>query len=277
VSTYAIGDIQGCYRELQALLERIAFEPSRDRLWFAGDLVNRGPASLEVLRFVESLGEGAVTVLGNHDLHLLALWRDRQRHSKESDTLQAILEAPDRDRLLEWLRHRPLLHMDAGLGHLLVHAGLSPQWDMATAAACAGELEAVLRGASFETFLEHMYGNKPRRWSPQLGGWERLRYSVNCFTRLRYCAPDGTLEFGQKGPLGTQEPPYIPWFQVPGRPDPGLTVVFGHWSALGLYRGDGVCALDTGCLWGGALTALRLEDGELFSVGCDGALHVDAV
>ena len=262
MATYAIGDIQGCYRELQQLLERIDFQPGRDRLWFAGDLVNRGPASLEVLRFIKNLGEDAVTVLGNHDLHLLAVWQNKHRHLKSNDTLRPILAADDRDELLHWLRGRPLMHDDAELGYSLVHAGLPPQWDRETALRCAGEVEEILQGAEFLGFLDHMYGNEPARWSSQLSGWARLRFSVNCFTRLRFCTADGTLDFREKGEPGSQATPLIPWFEVPGRRSAHMRIVFGHWSALGLYRGEGVYGIDTGCLWGDRLTALRLDSSE---------------
>lgn len=258
MATYAIGDVQGCYDQLQRLLEAVRFDPAADRLWFAGDLVNRGPRSLEVLRLVRDLGDRAVAVLGNHDLHLLAAWHDRGR-VKPGDSLEPILRAPDGEALIHWLRHRPLLHHDPALDYTLVHAGLSPQWDRQTAFACAAELHATLRGPDYETFLHHMYGNRPKRWSPDLTGWERLRYAVNCFTRLRFCDPDGTLELSQKGAPGEQPAPLVPWFQVPGRRNRDLRILFGHWSTLGLYRGDGVVALDTGCLWGGRLTALRLD------------------
>lgn len=275
MATYAIGDIQGCFDELQALLERIRFDPAKDRLWFTGDLVNRGPKSLEVLRFVRGLGAAATTVLGNHDLHLLAIWRHRDR-LKRSDTLTPILTAADGDELLHWLRTQPLLHHEPALGAVMVHAGLSPQWDLATAKACAAEVETVLRGEGFEAFLERMYGNLPDRWLPELAGWERLRYSVNCFTRLRYCARDGRLEFEHKGRPGSQDPEFMPWFEVPGRRHAGeADILFGHWSTLGFFRGAGVRALDTGCLWGGTLTALRLEDDAVAHLPCPGARRPD--
>lgn len=267
MATYAIGDIQGCYDQLQALLEKVAFDPADDRLWLTGDLVNRGPRSLEVLRFVRNLGERAVTVLGNHDLHLLAVWQHRDR-LKRSDSLEPVLAAPDGDELLHWLRRQPLMHDDPALGFAMVHAGLSPQWDLPTAMACAEEVNAVLRGDRFTDFLAHMYGNRPDRWSPTLTGWDRLRYAVNCFTRLRYCSADGRLEFRQKDAPGSQPAGYLPWFEVPGRRHAGREIIFGHWSTLGLYRGHGVRALDTGCLWGGALTALRLEDGAVLQIPC---------
>ncbi len=268
MSTYVIGDIQGCYDELQALLERVAFDPVTDRLWFAGDLVNRGPRSLEVLRFVRDLGDRAVTVLGNHDLHLLAIWQHRDR-LKRSDTLEPVLEAPDGDDVLQWLRCQPLMHYDAEFGCAMVHAGLSPDWDLQTALACARELETVLQGEQFTEFLAHMYGNRPDRWSEDLTGWDRLRYAVNCFTRLRYCSTDGRLEFRQKDAPGSQAPGFLPWFEMPARRT-DVEVIFGHWSTLGLYRGHGVRALDTGCLWGGTLTALRLEDDRVTQLPCPG-------
>ena len=270
MATYAIGDIQGCFDELQALLERFNFDPAADRLWFAGDLVNRGPKSLEVLRFVRGLGERAVAVLGNHDLHLLAVWQQKHRHFKSNDTIQNVIEAEDGEALLQWLRRRPLLHQDASLGYSMVHAGLPPQWDESTARACAREVEDVLRGPDFTEFLLHMYGNKPDQWSESLSGWERLRFAVNCFTRLRYCSLDGRLDFHQKGRPGDQPDHLIPWFQVPQRRNAAMRILFGHWSTLGLHQGDGVFALDTGCLWGGTLTALRLEDQALFSLDCPG-------
>lgn len=273
MATYAIGDIQGCHDDLQVLLEKLCFDPARDTLWFTGDLVNRGPKSLESLRFVKDLGDRAVTVLGNHDLHLLALWAGRQKDFKPTDTLRPILEAPDRDALLDWLRHRPLVHHDESLGFTLVHAGLPPQWDLETALACAAEVERTLQGADFPEFMNRMYGNEPRLWAEDLSGWDRLRFSVNCFTRLRYCTPEGELEFKQKGAPGTAKEPLVPWFQVKGRKSAGLRVVFGHWSTLGLHMRDGVYALDTGCLWGGTMTALRLDDPALpvVSVDCPGA------
>ncbi len=210
MSTYAIGDIQGCFEPLQALLEKVDFDPAHDRLWFTGDLVNRGPHSLETLRFVRDLGDAAVTVLGNHDLHLLAVWRDRQRHFKNNDTLGPIFEAHDGDELLEWLRHQPLMHHDAELGYSLLHAGLPPQWDIHQAQTHAREVEAVLRGERFEGFLEHMYGNQPAKWHDELEGWDRLRFIVNCFTRLRFCTAKGKLEFDSKGSPGSQDEKLLP-------------------------------------------------------------------
>ncbi len=271
MATYAIGDIQGCYDELQRLLEKLDFDPAVDRLWLTGDLVNRGPRSLEVLRLVKGLGERVVTVLGNHDLHLLALWQHRHHHFKSNDSLKEIFTAPDGDELLQWLRVQPLMHYDARIGMAMVHAGLPPQWDLELALSCAAEVEAVLRSEKFSEFLSHMYGNKPAHWSPHLSGWDRLRFIVNCLTRLRFCTTDGELDFKHKGsPNGRQEGKYQAWFRLPDRKSRNTPIVFGHWSTLGLHQADNVHAIDTGCLWGGTLTALHLETGALTSLPCAG-------
>ncbi|AGA91940.1 symmetrical bis(5'-nucleosyl)-tetraphosphatase [Thioflavicoccus mobilis 8321] len=258
MATYAFGDIQGCYDELRRLLDRLDFDPQHDKLWFAGDLVNRGPDSLKVLRFVKSLEDRAITVLGNHDLHLLALASGRVTRRDKGD-LDDVLAAPDRDELLDWLRHRPLIHHDSHKGFSLIHAGLPPQWDLAIARACAGEVEAVLRGPDCAELLAAMYGNEPRHWSPGLKGMDRLRFIVNCFTRLRYCDRDGGLMLDEKAPLGQQSPLALPWFQVPERATRNERILFGHWSTLGYRAGDNVWALDSGCLWGGHLTAIRVR------------------
>ena len=273
MAVFAIGDLQGCHDELMQLLERIRFDPAEDTLWFTGDLVNRGPRSLEVLRYVRELGKHAVCVLGNHDLHLLAVAAGTAR-SKSGDTLDAVLSAPDRDELLHWLRHRPLLHHDAALGYTLIHAGLPPQWDLGTAKACARELEAVLRGDGHHEFFRHMYGNEPRLWSPSLTGVERLRFIVNCYTRMRYCDAEGGLDLKVKGAPGSQSPGLLPWFEMPGRLSRELHILFGHWSTVGEIRDRNVHALDTGCVWGGRLTALRLDgddSGGWYCVDCAGA------
>ena len=270
MAVYAIGDVQGCFEELQSLLALIAFDPGRDRLWFAGDLVNRGPRSLETLRFVRNLGDHAITVLGNHDLHLLAADHD-SRFARPQDTLNAILEAPDRDDLMNWLRHRPLLHHDAGLDFTLIHAGLPPLWDLAVAQGCAAEVEAVLHGDTHGELLARMYGNEPDLWSENLRGWDRLRYITNCFTRLRYITPEGRLNLRDKGAPGSQTSGHLPWFAVPGRASVGLRILFGHWSTVGRVAEENIFPLDTGCLWGGQLTALRLEDRKWFRLPCAGA------
>lgn len=267
---YAIGDIQGCDAEFAALLERIEFDPARDRLWLTGDLVNRGPRSLEVLRRVQALGSAVTVVLGNHDLHLLALAANGGERSKPGDTLEAVLAAPDREELLEWLQQQPLLHHDAALGWTMVHAGLAPQWDLATAAACARELETALRSDhSARKLFAAMYGNRPDQWSDELAGLDRLRFITNCFTRLRFCDQQGRLDLKYKGTLAQAPPGLMPWFRAPGRRTSGLRILFGHWSALGFYQGEGVLGLDTGCVWGGKLTAVRLDqESNPISVPC---------
>lgn len=257
MAVYAVGDVQGCYAPLRALLSELHFDPKHDRLWFTGDLVNRGPQSLEVLRFVRDLGERAVCVLGNHDLHLLAVAAGTAAAGPH-DTLEPILNAPDRDELLAWLRTRRLLHHDSTLGYTLVHAGLLPAWDLTLAQGLAQEVEQQLRQTPQE-FFRNMYGDQPDRWGANLRGIERMRLVVNVFTRLRYCTVDGRMDLKHKGAPGTQPALLLPWFQVPGRQSRDLRIVFGHWSTLGIWRGDGVIGLDSGCLWGRELTAVRLD------------------
>lgn len=258
MAVYAIGDIQGCFDELQSLLRLIHFNPQHDRLWFAGDLVNRGPKSLETLRFIKDLGNRAASVLGNHDLHLIAAAHGYPI-SGDDHTLDAILNAPDRDELINWLRRQPLLHHDDTLGYTMIHAGLPPQWDLALARQCAQEVETCLRGDRITDFIEHMYGNKPRQWSDDLSGWKRLRFTVNCLTRLRFCDDQGRLKLKYKGPPGSQPPEYRPWFELPDRKSRHMNIVFGHWSTLGKRNDAGIFPLDTACLWGGKLTALRID------------------
>lgn len=273
MAVFAVGDVQGCYDELQRLLAQLRFDPQEDTLWFTGDLVNRGPKSLATLRFASSLGERAVCVLGNHDLHLLAVAQGAAPQ-RRSDTLEAVLAAPDREELLTWLRHRPLLHHDASLGYTLIHAGLPPQWDLPTAQGCAREVEEVLRGENHAEFFRRMYGDQPLVWSPALKGIERLRFIVNCFTRLRYVNAAGELDLASKGPPGSQRPGFLPWFEAPGRKSADLHIIFGHWSTLGEVWGHNVYPLDTGCVWGGRLCALRLDgddSGGWFCVDCSGA------
>lgn len=258
MAVYAIGDVQGCFAALQALLRKLAFNAEQDTLWFTGDLVNRGPQSAEVLRFVSSMGERAVSVLGNHDLHLLAVAHGTARQAR-ADSFADVLGAADREQLLAWLRQRPLLHHDAELGYTLVHAGLLPQWDLAQACAVAGEVENALRGPSYVDLLGHMYGDLPDQWDDTLSGWQRLRVVVNAFTRLRYCTVDGRMDLAPVGAPGSQPSHLMPWFHVPHRRTRNLNLVFGHWSTLGPWQGDGVIALDSGCLWGRSLTSVRLD------------------
>lgn len=260
MAVYAIGDVQGCDEEFSHLLTRLGFSASRDTLWLVGDLVNRGPRSLEVLRRVKALGSSAICVLGNHDLHLLALALSPSEPVKSKDTLQDILNAPDRDELLHWLRHRPMLHHDATLGYTMIHAGLPPQWDLSLAQACARELEAALRDEdSCGELFAHMYGDKPDRWSDDLRGTDRLRFITNCFTRLRFCQADGRLDLKFKGEVDSAPQHLMPWFRVPTRRSRDARIVCGHWSALGYHDADGVLAIDTGCVWGEKLCAVRLD------------------
>ncbi len=274
MAVYAIGDIQGCREPLERLLEAVAFDPSEDRIWFVGDLVNRGPDSLGVLRLVKrQLGEAAVTVLGNHDIHLLAVWSGHGR-LKSNDTLRAVLDADDGPELLEWLRRRPLMHLDAGLGYAMVHAGLPPGWSVDAARGYAEELERELRGDGFNDLMGHIYGNRPNEWSDDLSGYDRLRYITNAFTRMRFTDADGALQLRYKGAPEGAPDGYIPWFETRRRlrsvPDP-VTLVTGHWSRLGFHHQDGVLSIDTGCLWGGTLTAVRVDpegEGKRVSLLC---------
>jgi bis(5'-nucleosyl)-tetraphosphatase (symmetrical) len=266
MATYAVGDIQGCGVELRQLLEQMRFDPAQDKLWLVGDLVNRGPDSLQVLRFIKSLGDSAITVLGNHDLHLLAV-AEGAAELHHTDTLDEVLNAHDREELLAWLRSQRLLHAENG--YVLVHAGLLPQWSVEQAASLAREVESALRSPDYATFLERMYGNAPHGWDDELTGYKRLRVIVNAFTRMRICTPQGEMEFRFKGELEHVPEGYLPWYEVPKRKSRKDTVIFGHWSALGLKIESNIIALDTGCLWGGPMSAIRLEDRKLFQVACD--------
>lgn len=258
MTIYAVGDVQGCYDSLQRLVERLAFDPTRDRFWFTGDLVNRGGQSLETLRYIKGLGESAVAVLGNHDLHLVAeSVKPLERRQKNAD-LRRVLDAPDGEELVTWLRHRPLLHYDPELRFVMVHAGLSPQWNLERARGEADRVERELRDKDFKNVLLRMYGDKPGGWSRRLKGLDRTRATINVFTRLRFCDTQGQLNFDAKGAPGTQPPGYYPWFEVPGHKARDFRVVTGHWSALGRFEGMGVYGTDTGCVWGGSLTALKL-------------------
>jgi bis(5'-nucleosyl)-tetraphosphatase (symmetrical) len=267
VTRYAVGDLQGCDEELRALLGRLNFSADRDQLWFVGDLVNRGPASLATLRQVHALRDNAAVVLGNHDLHLLALacGADRRR---SSDTLDEVLAAPDREVLLEWLLTRPLAHAQGT--DLMVHAGVVPQWTVALTLTLAAEVGAALRRDPRALF-EHMYGNEPERWDERLAGAARLRFTINVLTRLRLCTADGRVELSVKGEPPPPPSPLRPWFLHAQRASRSARIIFGHWSALGLVQGHGVVGLDTGCVWGGALTALDLDsDGPPLALPCAG-------
>ena len=267
MATYAIGDIQGCFEALERMLELIEFEPTKDRLWFVGDLVNRGPDSLATLRFIKDLGDRAVTVLGNHDLHLITVAAGHARLHK-GDTVQDILDAPDREDLLHWLRTRKLMHAEDGW--TMVHAGLLPQWTLEQALALAAEVEAVLAGPDHLELLGAMYGNQPDAWHDDLTGYDRLRVIINAMTRLRLCTRSGQMDFKHKSAPRLLPAGYFPWYAVPGRASAGRYIVFGHWSTLGLHASDDVVALDSGCLWGNALSAMRLNDRKIFQIDCQG-------
>ncbi len=268
---YALGDLQGCHAEFVALLERLRFDPGRDRLWLTGDLVNRGPASLACLREVKCLGRAVTVVLGNHDLHLLALAFAPKTVKRRDPELEAVLEAPDAAELLEWLAARPLLHRDAALGWTLIHAGLPPQWTLRDAEACAREVERALRKDP-AAMLAEMYGDAPDRWTPGLAGADRLRFTVNCLTRLRFVDRKGRLLLAYKGSIADAPAGSLPWFRHPERATREDPLVFGHWSALGYLAEPGLRALDTGCVWGGSLTAVRLdEDAEPVHLPCRGS------
>jgi len=263
MATYAIGDVQGCLDELEALLATCAFDARRDRLWFVGDLVNRGPASLEVLRFVKQLGQCATVVLGNHDLHLLCV-AEGFATPRPDDTLGPVLAASDCGELLSWLRRCQLMHVEGKL--VLVHAGLLPQWTVAHALELAHEVENALRGSNYRELLANLYGGDPAEWNDSLAGADRVRVIVNAMTRMRFCTSDGKMEFRAKGGLQSAPPGYGAWFVAPRRMSADSTVICGHWSALGLRIEPGLFALDSGCIWGGALSAVRLEDRRLFQV-----------
>ncbi len=266
MSTYAIGDVQGCQERLHELLAHIHEKAPDAQLIFVGDLVNRGPHSLEALRQIRALGPRARVVLGNHDLHLLAVAQNiRKRH--RSDTLDEILSAPDREELIDWVRQQPLAIFDHD--HLFVHAGVLPQWTAQQAVELAGEVERVLRGPDWVDFLRQMYGNEPARWDDSLQGVDRLRCIVNALTRMRFCLPDGTMDLiSSKGGVESAPPGHIPWFDIAGRKTEDVTVVFGHWSALGLTMRPNLIGLDTGCLWGGKLSAVCLEDRSVIQMDC---------
>lgn len=265
MATIAIGDVQGCYDQLLRLLERAGFDERRDVLWFVGDLVNRGPQSLATVRFVKGLGKRAVTVLGNHDLNLLAV-AEGIRKPHRGDTDGDVLAAPDRDELLAWLRQRNMMHAENG--YAMVHAGLLPQWNISQALALAREVEEALSGPGYRQFLRDMYGNEPARWRDDLAGADRLRIIVNAMARMRLTNSDGVLELDYKLGLDGMPRGYVPWYDAPNRASRGTTIIFGHWAALGLLVREDVVCLDSGCVWGRALSALRLEDHRLFQLDC---------
>jgi bis(5'-nucleosyl)-tetraphosphatase (symmetrical) len=259
VAVYAIGDLQGCYDPFRELLDAIDFDPANDKLWLVGDLVNRGPKSLKTLRFVKSLGDSVTNVLGNHDLHLLALASGQVGNSRRFETLQKTLTANDRDELVDWLRQRPLAHFDKSLNSLLVHAGTHPKWTVKKTLARAAEVEQALQGDDYKHLLREMYGNTPRRWSGKLRGYKRLRFIINCLTRMRMLTHKGALNFAHIGSPFRARKTIVPWFDVEDAAWHGTRVVFGHWSALGLVVLPDYICLDTGCIWGRQLTAVRLD------------------
>lgn len=276
MALYLIGDVQGCDEPLQRLLDDIAFSPSRDTLVLLGDLVNRGPTSVEVLRRVQRYGGAAKTVLGNHDLHLLGVAQGARKLGRK-DTLHGVLEAPDREALLDWLRQQPMaLHRSVGSGDLLmVHAGVLPQWSVADTLVYAAEVESVLRGSAAGEFLHAMYGNEPAQWSDALSGHARLRAIVNALTRLRFCTADGVMEFETKDGAAAAPAGFMPWFDVPGRRTQAATIACGHWSTLGWLSRPDLMSIDTGCVWGGCLSAVRigatLAEREPIQVRCPAA------
>lgn len=270
MSTYAIGDLQGCHEELLELLDEINFDKNKDQLWFVGDLINRGPESLKTLRFVKKLGASAITVLGNHDLHLLAIANGQEQYMHSGDTLEEILAAPDKGELLTWLRQQPLAYQHKDLGFTMIHAGLPPQWETGQACEYAKEVETALVADNFKEYFANMYGNQPDQWSDDLQGWERLRFITNCLTRLRYCDADGRLNFKEKLAPGKQAKDLHPWFEIEYRKSRNDKLIFGHWASLRDYEIDyealNVFPTDMGCVWGGRLVAFRLEDESFFSV-----------
>jgi len=273
MSTYVIGDIQGCYDELQQLLKTIHFSIDKDQIWFTGDLVNRGPKSLAVLRFVRDLGDNAITVLGNHDLHMLAIVHDTQTQ-RPSDTLNDVIAGHDKWQLMDWLREQPLMHTSKNGSHVMVHAGIYPMWTIDEAKTYAKEAEKALQKDNFIVYLKEMYGNQPTIWSESLSGWQRLRFITNCFTRMRFCTKEFALDMTASVTPGEQHTDLQPWYKLPNRIKQAEHIYFGHWSTLGANKkiipGKNIVCLDTGCLWGDRLTALRIEDQQIFQTPCPG-------
>lgn len=263
MATYAIGDLQGCYDAFRRLLDRAGFDPEHDRLWLCGDIVNRGPKSLKTLRYVVSLGDAVTSVLGNHDLHLLALAAGAIKYTARFDTLHKVLNASDSPELINWLRHRPLVHYDRDLDTLLVHAGIWPSWSVKKALARSAEVEEALRGEKFATVLARMYGNNPRHWSGSLKGYRRLRFIVNACTRMRMLTEAQSLNFTHSGPPWNARNDLKPWYEFENTALGSTRIVFGHWSALGLIVLPRLISLDTGCVWGRELTAVSLDEPEV--------------
>ncbi len=270
MTIWAIGDIQGCYDPLQRLLDKCRFDPAQDKLWLVGDLVNRGPQSLETLRFLRGLGKSAVTVLGNHDLYLLMVAADAVPRRGKDDTLGPIFDAPDAAELLDWLKAQPLAYAETlnGQRHVMVHAGLLPEWSVDDALALSDEVSSHLRGSAFADFLQNLWGDSPLNWQPKLGAMDRARVVVNAMTRMRFCSKQGVMDLKIKGKPENAPAGHVPWFEVPGRKTVTDTLVVGHWSALGLKMTPNLIALDSGCLWGGHLTAVSLPEREIMQVTC---------
>ena len=278
MAIYAIGDIQGCYTQLQKLLNKLEFNPKNDTLWFAGDIINRGPDSLATIRYIKSLGDSAITVLGNHDLHTLAVANGRGKQGRK-DTIKDIMEAADRDELLNWLLHRPLLHYDKKHNACMVHAGIYPKWSISDALAYANEVETILQGPKSHEYFHHMYGDKPPKWSGKLKGWDRLRFITNVFTRMRYCDNKMRLTLRDKGSPAKQPPGITPWFSFEERKTRDTKVIFGHWSTLPNPHIENLFPLDTGCLWGGKLSAIKV-DGDMtdyIQIDCPQAQPIDTI
>jgi bis(5'-nucleosyl)-tetraphosphatase (symmetrical) len=268
MATYAIGDIHGCFDELQLLLEKIAFNATKDILWFTGDLVNGGNKSIETIQFIKSLGTNAICVLGNHDLTLLGVAMGKIDSNKfKNKGLEKILNSPNINELLTWLRQLPLLHYDANINTVLVHAGLAPQWELSKAIALAKEVETIIKSPQAPEFFSNMFGNEPAIWDDSLIGWQRLRCITNYLTRLRFCSKDGLMDLLEKGPSNKAPANMMPWYEVPNRQSRNIKIIFGHWAALiGKTSNSNVIALDTGCVWGNYLSALRLEDNCKFEI-----------
>ncbi len=265
MAIYAIGDLQGCFTAFQRLIDLIRFDPSQDKLWLVGDIVNRGPDSLPLLRYIKQAGDAMVMVLGNHDLHLLMVAAGIAK-SHPSDTIQPILDAPDCDELLHWLRQQKLFYTEGQ--YAMVHAGLLPSWSISQAEQLAREVENALRQDSYQELFARMYGNEPNYWQDEWRGYQRLRVIINAMTRMRICTPDGKMDLAFKGDPQSIPSGYLPWFNLPQRISQQHTIICGHWSALGLYLTDNLIALDSGCVWGRQLTAIRLEDRKIFQFSC---------